>query len=55
MVHPVFTESAEIDSLLYGANRAHINWYRIDQGARNESAGSANFPYTRLVNQTGNI
>jgi cell surface protein SprA len=48
---PVFGESAEIDSLLYGANRALINWYRIDQGARNESSGSDNFPYTRLVSQ----
>ena len=46
-----FTESKEIDSLLYGVNRAHINWYRIDQGARNSSNDNDN-PYTRLVSQT---
>jgi len=48
---PAFTESALIDNLLYGVNRAHINWYRIDEGVRQESVGANAFPYTRLVNQ----
>ena len=48
---PAFQEAKEIDSLLYGVNRAHINWYRIDQGARNSSNDNDN-PYTRLVSQT---
>ncbi|HEY3385504.1 MAG TPA: cell surface protein SprA, partial [Saprospiraceae bacterium] len=30
---------------------AHINWYRIDQGARNASQGADSDPYTRLVTQ----
>ncbi|HEY3386669.1 MAG TPA: cell surface protein SprA, partial [Saprospiraceae bacterium] len=47
----VFTEANEIDSLIYGVNRAHINWYRIDQGARNASQGADSDPYTRLVTQ----
>ncbi|HJW31500.1 MAG TPA: cell surface protein SprA, partial [Saprospiraceae bacterium] len=47
----VFPESAEINDLSYGYNRAHINWYRIDQGARNSSNGADNSPYTRLINQ----
>ena len=48
---PVFTESALINELDYGYNRALINWYRIDQGARNVSPGANDFRYTRLVNQ----
>jgi cell surface protein SprA len=48
---PVFTESKEINDLRYGMNRAHINWYRIDQGVRNVSPGSESDPYTRSVNQ----
>ena len=48
---PAFPESRLINELAYGANRALINWYRIDQGARNESPGANEFPYTRLVNQ----
>ena len=47
----VFNEAEEIDSLIYGVNRAHINWYRIDQGARNASQGADSDPYTRLVTQ----
>ena len=47
----VFQEANEIDSLLYGVNRAQINWYRIDQGARNSSSEDNNNPYTRLVSQ----
>ncbi len=48
---PAFRESALINDLAYGANRALINWYRIDQGVRNVSPQSNNNPYTRLVNQ----
>src|SRR5690606_2920826 len=48
---PAFPEARLINELAYGANRALINWYRIDQGARNESPGANEFPYTRLVNQ----
>ncbi|MEO5906892.1 MAG: cell surface protein SprA, partial [Saprospiraceae bacterium] len=47
---PAFPEAKEIDSIVYGANRAHINWYRIDQGVRNESEGSSQHPYTRAIN-----
>jgi len=49
--NPAFTESKLINELPYGANRALINWYRIDQGARGQSPGSNEFPYTRLINQ----
>jgi len=48
---PVFTESKEINDLRYGMNRAHLNWYRIDDGVRQISPGANAFPYTRLVNQ----
>ena len=48
---PVFKESALINERAYGANRAMINWYRIDQGARNGAIGANSFPYTRLVSQ----
>ncbi len=48
---PVFQESEKINELVYGMNRAHINWYRIDQGVRNSSPGSDNDPYTRAINQ----
>ena len=44
-------EAELIDDLRYGMNRAHINWYRIDQGARNNSPGSESNPYTRAINQ----
>ncbi|MEP6795887.1 MAG: cell surface protein SprA, partial [Saprospiraceae bacterium] len=44
-------ESALINDLRYGMNRAHINWYRIDQGVRNASPGSNENPYTRAINQ----
>ena len=46
-----FTESKKINDLAYGKNRAHINWYRIDQGVRGGSPGAGNNPYTRPVNQ----
>jgi len=48
---PVFQESKLINELAYGANRAHINWYRIDQGVRNVTPGANEDPYTRLVDQ----
>ncbi|MEO6132211.1 MAG: cell surface protein SprA, partial [Saprospiraceae bacterium] len=46
-----FPESELINDLKYGMNRAHLNWYRIDQGVRNASAGSNDNPYTRAINQ----
>lgn len=46
-----FRESMLIDSLPYGMNRALINWYRIDQGARQGNQTSNSNPYTRLVSQ----
>ena len=49
---PVFGESALINELEYGMNRAHINWYRIDHGVRNASAGANNNPYTRSIDQS---
>lgn len=45
---PEFAESQYSDSLVYGANRAKINWYQIDQSAR--SSGDKSDPYTRLIN-----
>ncbi len=48
---PIFPESGLINDLHYGMNRAHLNWYRIDQGVRNESAGASSFPYSRVVDQ----
>ncbi len=48
---PAFPESALINDRAYGANRALINWYRIDQGARNGAPGANENPYTRLVSQ----
>lgn len=47
----VFRESEFINDLRYGMNRAHINWYRIDQGVRNTSEGSENHPYSRVIHQ----
>jgi cell surface protein SprA len=47
----VFPEADSINSLVNGANRAHINWYRIDDGARGVSEGANQDPYTRLVTQ----
>lgn len=38
-----------INDLAYGANRARMNWYRIDLSARN--TGDTNNPYTSLVDQ----
>lgn len=49
--YPDFPEADAINNLDYGKNRALINWYRIDQGVRNESPGSNNHPYTRAINQ----
>lgn len=46
-----FPESELINDLRYGVNRAHINWYRIDQGARSASEGAGSHEYTRVVNQ----
>ncbi|MCP3893551.1 MAG: cell surface protein SprA, partial [Bacteroides sp.] len=47
--NPLFPESVLIDSLPYGANRARLSWYRIDQGVRNNK--DREDPYTSLVPQ----
>lgn len=47
---PEFPESALENNLTYGANRAKINWYVIDQGV-NLSGQDAGDPYTRLISQ----
>lgn len=45
-----FGESTLNDSLLYGVNRARINWYVIDRQARTQADFTD--PYTRLIDQT---
>ncbi|MCB0587055.1 MAG: cell surface protein SprA, partial [Phaeodactylibacter sp.] len=49
--NPIFPESALINDLRYGANRARLNWYRIDPGARSGAAGDDRNPYTSQVPQ----
>jgi len=49
--NPLFPESELINDLRYGANRATLNWYRIDQVARQDSASRDNI-YTSQVLQT---
>lgn len=43
----LFPEAQAIDNLVTGANRALMNWYRIDQTINNNAQG----PYTRLIEQ----
>ena len=51
--NPGFPESALVDNTLSGVNRAHLNWYRIDQAAyRNSPDEDLDHPYTRQVRQT---
>ncbi len=47
--NPLFPESALINDIRAGANRARINWYRIDQGVRNDE--DQRNPYTSTVPQ----
>jgi cell surface protein SprA len=47
---PEFPEYALENDLTYGANRARLNWYVIDQGTR-LSGSDSNDPYTRLISQ----
>ena len=42
--NPLFPESALIDDLRYGANRAQLSWYRIDQSVNNNSN-----PYEAII------
>ena len=49
--NPLFPESALVNDLRYGANRARLNWYRIDPGARSGAAGDDQNPYTSQVPQ----
>ncbi len=49
---PEFGESELTNDLTYGANRAKLSWYQIDQSVNtNDQAGKKN-PYSRLVLQT---
>ncbi|MCB9296154.1 MAG: cell surface protein SprA [Lewinellaceae bacterium] len=47
--NPLFPEAELINDLRYGANRARLNWYRIDPGAR--GTGDNENPYTSQVPQ----
>jgi cell surface protein SprA len=47
--NPLFPESALINDLRFGANRALLNWYRLDPIARGD--GDEQNPYTSLVPQ----
>ena len=46
----LFPEAGLINDLRFGANRALLNWYRLDPIAR--GTGDENNPYTSLVPQT---
>jgi len=46
-----FPEATRTGELVYGANRARLSWYSIDQGARRSAIDNTN-PYTRFVLQT---
>jgi len=48
--NPLFPEADLVNDLRYGANRARLNWYRIDPVARTGSDGSN--PYTAQIPQT---
>lgn len=47
--NPLFPESNLINDTRSGANRARLNWYRLDQGVR--SAEDRENPYTSVVPQ----
>lgn len=47
-----FKESSLDNQLIYGANRARINWYTLDQGIAARSSEDNIDPYTRLMSQT---
>ncbi|MCB0561037.1 MAG: cell surface protein SprA, partial [Phaeodactylibacter sp.] len=47
--NPLFPEAQLINNLIFGANRARLNWYRIDPGAR--SGVDDRNPYTSQVPQ----
>ncbi len=46
--NPLFPEAALINNLRYGANRARLNWYRIDQALQTSNTGD---PYTMAIPQ----
>ncbi len=48
--NPLFPESALVNDRRYGANRAKLNWYRIDDSARRGNDNQD--PYTSIVPQT---
>lgn len=47
--NPLFPEGELVNDIRSGANRARLNWYRIDQSVRNSS--DAENPYTSQVPQ----
>lgn len=47
--NPLFPESRLVNDIRAGANRARMNWYRIDQSAR--GPGDNENPYTQLIPQ----
>jgi cell surface protein SprA len=46
----IFSEATLDNNLAYGANRARLNWYVLDQGTNRTLEDSKN-PYTRTVSQ----
>lgn len=49
--NPLFPESDLVNDIRSGANRARLNWYRIDPSARSSAAGDDTNPYTSRVPQ----
>ncbi|NJK83337.1 MAG: cell surface protein SprA, partial [Saprospiraceae bacterium] len=50
--NPLFPESALIDDLRGGANRALLNWYRIDPQLRQVEGAELQDPYTARIDLT---
>jgi cell surface protein SprA len=49
---PAFRESELTNDLTYGANRAKLSWYQIDQSVNTSAERNKNNPYSRLLTQT---
>ncbi len=50
--NPLFPEAALIDDIRGGANRALLNWYRIDPQLRQTEASGLENPYTTRIDLT---
>ncbi|MCB9308977.1 MAG: cell surface protein SprA, partial [Lewinellaceae bacterium] len=46
-----FKESNQENQLVYGANRARLNWYVLDQGVTSRTAEDNADPYTKFLRQ----